>query len=124
MLELDDIQHILLTRTPALTGQYEFVSFRDAAGGRAWLTALLDKVPTDRLVMALRGTDPAFQQIALSSLAARAKRMVEAELTSGQNPPQREIRAAQRSISDLALAMAGRGEIDLAPAEPEAVPAG
>ncbi|MGE3829803.1 MAG: FliG C-terminal domain-containing protein [Parvibaculaceae bacterium] len=87
-------------------------------------TALLDKVPTDRLVMALRGTDPAFQQIALSSLAARAKRMVEAELTSGQNPPQREIRAAQRSISDLALAMAGRGEIDLAPAEPAAVPAG
>lgn len=80
-------------------------------------TTLLDKVPTDRLVMALQGTDPAFQQVALSSLAARAKRMVEAELTSGQNPPQREIRAAQRSISDLALAMAGRGEIDLAPAE-------
>ena len=44
MLELDDIQHILLTRTPALTGQYEFVSFRDAAAGRAWLAALLDKV--------------------------------------------------------------------------------
>jgi flagellar motor switch protein FliG len=88
-------------------------------------TALLDKVPTDRLVLALRGTDPAFQQIALSSLAARAKRMVEAELTSGQNPPQREIRAAQRSISDLALAMAGRGEIDLSAAEqPAAAPAG
>jgi Dyp-type peroxidase family len=44
MLELDDIQHILLTRTPALTGQYEFVSFRDRAGGKAWVTALLDKV--------------------------------------------------------------------------------
>ncbi len=44
MLELDDIQHILLTRTPALTGQYEFVSFRDAAAGRAWVAALLDKV--------------------------------------------------------------------------------
>ena len=44
MLELDDIQHILLTRTPALTGQYEFVSFRDRAGGKPWVTALLDKV--------------------------------------------------------------------------------
>ena len=33
MLELDDIQHILLTRAPALTGRYEFLSFRDAAGG-------------------------------------------------------------------------------------------
>ena len=37
MLELDDIQHILLTRTPALTGCYEFLSFADGASGRAWL---------------------------------------------------------------------------------------
>jgi Dyp-type peroxidase family len=44
MLELDDIQHILLTRTPALTGQYEFVSFKEAAGGQAWVGGLLDKV--------------------------------------------------------------------------------
>ena len=34
MLEFDDIQHILLTRTPALTGRYEFLSFRNPAGGR------------------------------------------------------------------------------------------
>ena len=32
MLEYDDIQHILLTRTPALTGRYEFLSFRNAVG--------------------------------------------------------------------------------------------
>ena len=38
MLEFDDIQHILLTRVPALTGRYEFLSFRNPAGGRAWLT--------------------------------------------------------------------------------------
>ena len=44
MLEFDDIQHILLTRAPALTGRYEFLSFRDAAGGRAWLAAILEKV--------------------------------------------------------------------------------
>ncbi|MEV6319954.1 peroxidase [Nocardia sp. NPDC051787] len=44
MLELDDIQHILLTRTPAVTGRYEFLSFDDPVGGRAWLTALLDRV--------------------------------------------------------------------------------
>ena len=44
MLELDDIQHILLTRTPAITGRYAFLSFDTPAGGRAWLTALLDKV--------------------------------------------------------------------------------
>lgn len=44
MLEFDDIQHILLTRAPALTGRYEFLSFRNPAGGRAWLTAIMDKV--------------------------------------------------------------------------------
>lgn len=43
MLELDDIQHILLTRTPAITGRYEFLTFDTAAGGRAWLSELLDK---------------------------------------------------------------------------------
>lgn len=43
-LELDDIQHLLLTRTPAMTGRYEFLTFDTAAGGRAWLTELLDRV--------------------------------------------------------------------------------
>lgn len=40
-LELHDIQHILLTRTPALTGRYEFLTFDSAPGGRAWLTEML-----------------------------------------------------------------------------------
>ena len=44
MLEFDDTQHILLTRVPALTGRYEFLSFRNAAGGRAWVSAILAKV--------------------------------------------------------------------------------
>ncbi len=44
MLELDDIQHILLTRTPALTGRYDFMSFVDGASGRAWLSEILSTV--------------------------------------------------------------------------------
>ena len=32
MLELDDIQHFLLTRTPALAARYEFLTFRQPAG--------------------------------------------------------------------------------------------
>ena len=44
MLELDDIQHILLTRTPAITGRYEFLTFDTAEGGRAWLSELADLV--------------------------------------------------------------------------------
>src|SRR5215217_8140671 len=44
MLELDDIQHILLTRTPSMTGRYEFLTFDSPAGGRAWLSELTDVV--------------------------------------------------------------------------------
>ena len=44
MLELGDIQHILLTRVPALTGRYEFLSFHNATSGRAWLSAIAEKV--------------------------------------------------------------------------------
>src|SRR6201997_3206622 len=44
MLDLDNIQHILVTRTPAMTGRYEFLSFADPAGGRAWLGELVDRV--------------------------------------------------------------------------------
>src|SRR3954452_13981931 len=44
MLESDDIQHFLLTRVPAITGRYEFLSFREPAQGRAWLAGILDKI--------------------------------------------------------------------------------
>ena len=43
-LELDDIQHILLTRTPSLTGEYVFVSFQNPESGRAWLKGLAHTV--------------------------------------------------------------------------------
>src|SRR3954464_1153662 len=49
-LELDDIQHFLLARTPALAARYEFLTFDDGAAGRAWLTGLVDRVGTGRPV--------------------------------------------------------------------------
>jgi deferrochelatase/peroxidase EfeB len=50
MLEFDDIQYILLTRVPALTGRYEFLSFQRPAQGRAWLKAIRGKVPSAKAV--------------------------------------------------------------------------
>jgi Dyp-type peroxidase family len=44
VIELDDIQHFLISRPPALTARYEFLTFRESAGGRAWLSGILDKV--------------------------------------------------------------------------------
>ena len=43
-------------------------------------TAVFDQVPIERLVIALKGTEPDFQAAILSSLASRSRRMVEAEL--------------------------------------------
>src|SRR5438552_4290569 len=48
MLGFDDIQPILLTRAPALTGRYEFLSFRSAEAGRTWLSAVMEKVHSAR----------------------------------------------------------------------------
>ncbi len=49
-LELDDLQHFLLTRTPALAARYEFLSFHESAAGRRWLAGLIDKVGTAQAV--------------------------------------------------------------------------
>src|SRR3977135_2040861 len=49
-LDLDDIQHFLLARTPALAARYEFLSFASATAGRAWLAGLVDKVGTGQSV--------------------------------------------------------------------------
>ncbi|MGE2736496.1 Dyp-type peroxidase [Mycolicibacterium vaccae] len=40
-LELDDIQHLVLTRTPAMTGRYEFMTFDRPEAGRAWVSEML-----------------------------------------------------------------------------------
>lgn len=45
-LELDDLQHFLLTRTPALAARYEFLSFDGVSAGKTWLAGLIDKVGT------------------------------------------------------------------------------
>ena len=45
-LEFDDIQHFLMARPPARAARYEFLTFGNPAGGREWLTGLIDKVGT------------------------------------------------------------------------------
>jgi len=77
--------------------------------------AIFDQIPTDRVVTALKGTDSSFRELILSSLASRTRRLVEHEMANGVPSNQREILDARRAITDLALEMAGRGEIELNP---------
>ena len=82
MLEFDDIQHILLTRVPALTGRYEFLSFRNAAGGRAWLSAIREKAQSAAEVMASVETDKRWVTVAFTWNGLRALGVDEGSLAT------------------------------------------
>src|SRR3954447_11688142 len=72
MLEFDDIQHILLTRVPALTGRYAFLSFRQPAQGRAWLAGILDKVASAQSVMTSMDRETRWVSVAFTWNGLRA----------------------------------------------------
>src|ERR1700757_3378264 len=72
MLELDDIQHILLTRTPAMTGRYEFLSFDNPAGGRAWLSELIPVVESAATAQASMDSTKRWVTLAFTCTGLRA----------------------------------------------------
>jgi Dyp-type peroxidase family len=82
VLEIDDIQHILLTRAPAMTGRYEFLTFHDAAGGRAWLAAVLAKVQSAAAMRATVEQDRRWVTVAFTWNGLRALGAEEASLAT------------------------------------------
>ena len=81
MLELDDIQHFLLTPTPALAARYEFLTFRKRASGQAWLAGLIDKVGTGKSV-GTASPDSRWVTLAFSWNGLRALGLDEASLAA------------------------------------------
>ena len=75
--------------------------------------ALFEKVSSDRIVVALSSADAAFRANVLSSLTARARRLVENELAGAGELPAKEVATARRAIVDTLLDMADRGEVEL-----------
>jgi Dyp-type peroxidase family len=82
MLEIDDIQHILLTRTPAMTGRYEFLSFDTPAGGRAWLGELLGRVQSAADVQASMDSSKRWVTLAFTWTGLRALGLPEESLAT------------------------------------------
>jgi Dyp-type peroxidase family len=72
MLELDDIQHFLLTRPPATAARYAFITFREASAGRRWLAGLLDKVGTGKSAPLAEAPDSRWVTIAFTWSGLRA----------------------------------------------------
>jgi len=82
MLELDDIQHFLLARPRAPAARYGFLTFRQPAGGRAWLSGLIDKVGTGRVVGSAGATDSRWVTVAFTWNGLRALGLSDASLAS------------------------------------------
>jgi len=82
VLEFDDIQHILLMRVPALTGRYEFMSFRNPTGGRAWLSGIREKVQSAADVRASAEKEKRWVTVAFTWNGLRALGMDETSLAT------------------------------------------
>ena len=100
MLEFDDIQHILLTRAPALTGRYEFLSFRDPAGGRAWLSEIKDTVHSAAAMRSSVDKDRRWVTIAFTWNGLRALGLDEASLSSFPDEFKQGMPARAEALGD------------------------
>jgi Dyp-type peroxidase family len=72
MLELDDIQHFLLTRPRALAARYGFLHFRQPDQGRAWLSGIIDRVGRGRAHDAVDQLDSHWVTVAFTCNGLRA----------------------------------------------------
>ena len=82
MLELDDIQHFLLTRPRAMAARYGFLTIRNAAEGRAWLSGIIEKVGTGKAVAAGAAGDTRWVTVAFTWNGLRGLGVDEASLAT------------------------------------------
>ncbi len=118
-LERDQIEEILDSISETDPEDAERVrsfvfTFEDIGGmGAEDRARLMDEVPAERVVMALREADPGLVDMILQTLSPRSRRIVEAELAADARVAPQAIREARRWIAVLALSLAERGLITL-----------
>ena len=100
MLQFDDIQHLLLTRVPALTGRYEFLSFQQPAQGRAWLEAIREKVPSAEAATGNVNLEKRWVSVAFTWEGLRALGVDEASLATFPEEFQQGMAARWQVLGD------------------------
>src|SRR5918998_6392567 len=100
MLELDDIQHFLLTRPPAMAARYVFLTLGKAAQGRAWLAGLIDKVGTGQSVQAEGDAGTRWVTVAFTWNGLRALGVDEASLATFPEEFQQGMAARASILGD------------------------
>ena len=103
MLELEDVQHYLLTRPHATIAQYNFITFRTAEGGRKWINALADTVGTAKTVMAASDADMRWVSIALTFNGLRKLGVDEASLATFPEPFRQGMAARAQMLGDTGI---------------------
>ena len=101
MIEFDDIQHILLTRVPALSGRYEFLSFRDPKQGRAWVDGIRPKVLSAAAATTSLNSDKRWVSVALTWSGLRALGIDDASLASFPDEFRQGMVARARMLGDI-----------------------
>ena len=76
--------------------------------------SLIEGVPAEQLIEALKTASPELVEACLDALSGRNRRMVESEVQTGAEVPEEVSAASQRRIADLAIQLAQDGRIDLA----------
>ncbi|MBO6636527.1 MAG: flagellar motor switch protein FliG [Roseitalea sp.] len=76
-------------------------------------TLVVDGLPSDILVRALRGADADLKEAVLSSISQRARKMIESELSAGGQDTPAAIEDSRKSIAQLAMKLATEGRITL-----------
>jgi Dyp-type peroxidase family len=100
MLELDDIQHYLLTRPRASIAGYNFITIQNAESGRKWLENLLDKVGTVNSIAAGSETDMRWVTVAFTFNGLRKLGLDEASLATFPEPFKQGMAARAKILGD------------------------
>jgi deferrochelatase/peroxidase EfeB len=103
MLELEDVQHYLLTRPHATIAQYNFITFRTAEGGRKWINALADIVGTAKTVMASSETDMRWVSLAFTFNGLRKLGVDETSLATFPEPFRQGMAARAAILGDVGI---------------------
>ena len=103
MLELEDIQHFLMTRPHALAARYEFLSFRKPEGGRKWLSGILDKVGNAQAVKAASEIDTRWVTVAFTWNGLRAMGVEETSLSTFPEEFREGMAARAEVLGDTGL---------------------
>ena len=85
------------------------------------IQTLLREVSNDRLVIALKGADPAVQKKIFQNMSKRAAALLEEDMEARGPMKLSDVEAAQKEILEVARRLADNGDINLGDSDDEYV---